>query len=365
MKNNISTSNKVYDDLVKFAIKSSKEKNILPNRYVFVLTNLCNLKCSFCFQERKKRADRMEENDWLKLLDQIPENSRITMTGGEPLVYKGFENIFKKANKKNSTNIVTNGVLLNSEIIELFLKEKNFKILGVSIDEIGGKNRDFKKNQWEDLVKNLNKFIKKRNSLNHLSSLDIKSVVLEENIDDLYELHRYACEKMHCDTHSLQLLKGAEIQHSDIMFDFKDINKDYEAYQYKNLNGLLNQLEKIRLYNLENNKRAYLHPNFFSLNSEEKINVKNLNILNETKHIKKNFAKCLSPWASVHINVDGNLFPCMAVPMGNVKKQNLNEIIFSEQFNEFKNIIEEKGTINGCNRCGWLKPNSKPDLNIF
>jgi MoaA/NifB/PqqE/SkfB family radical SAM enzyme len=356
MKNNFSTSNKVYDDLVKFAVKASKEKNILPSRYVFVLTNLCNLKCSFCFQERKKRADRMETDDWLKLLNQIPDNSRITMTGGEPLVYKGFEKIFRKANQKNTTNIVTNGVLLNSDNINVFLKEKNFKILGISIDEIGGANRDFKKNQWNDLVKNINIFIKKRNNINHLCSLDIKSVVLEENIDNLFELHRYACEELKCDTHSLQLLKGAEIQHSDIMFDFKDIDKNYTAYKYQNIENLLLQLEKIRKYNLANNKQTFLHPNFLSLNSEIEIDISNLNILNEKKHVAKNFAKCLSPWASVHINVDGNLFPCMAVAMGNVKKENLDDIIFSDKFKNFKNIIEEKGTINGCNRCGWLKP---------
>ena len=356
MKNNSLTSNKVYDDLVAFALKASKEKNILPNRYVFVLTNLCNLKCSFCFQERKKRADRMEKNDWLNLLDQIPESSRITMTGGEPLVYKGFNEIFKKANLKNFTNIVTNGVLLNSENINIFLKEKNFKILGISIDEIGGANRDFKKNQWDDLVKNIDKFITLRNELNHSSSLDIKSVILEENIENLFELHKYACEKLRCDTHSLQLLKGAEIQHSDLMFDFKDIDKNYSAYQYKNIENLLIQLEKIRKYNIQKNKQAFLHPNYFSLNSEKKIDIKNLQILNNREHISKNFSKCLSPWASVHINVDGSLFPCMAVPMGNVKKQNLNKIIFSKIFSKFKDIIDEKGTINGCNRCGWLKP---------
>ncbi len=356
MKHNASTSNKVYEDLVKFALKASKEKNILPNRYVFVLTNLCNLKCSFCFQERKKRADRMETEDWLKLLDQIPDSSRITMTGGEPLVYKGFEKIFRKANIKNTTNIVTNGVLLNKENIDVFLREKNFKILGISIDEVGGANRDFKKNQWNDLVKNINTFINKRNDINHSCSLDIKSVVLEENIEDLYELHRFACEELKCDTHSLQLLKGAEIQHSDIMFDFKDIDKNYTAYKYQNIENLLLQLEKIRKYNLENNKQTFLHPNFLSLNSEIEIDISNLNILNEEKHLTKNFAKCLSPWASVHINVDGNLFPCMAVAMGNVKEHNLEDIIFSEKFKNFKDIIEEKGTINGCNRCGWLKP---------
>ena len=46
----------------------------------------------------------------------------------------------------------------------------------------------------------------------------------------------------------------------------------------------------------------------------------------------------------------------MAVPMGNVKTTKLPEIIFSAEFKKFKDIIREKGTINGCNRCGWLKP---------
>ena len=45
----------------------------------------------------------------------------------------------------------------------------------------------------------------------------------------------------------------------------------------------------------------------------------------------------------------------MAVSMGNVKNQKLKDIIFSKDFEKFKSIIRKKGTINGCNRCGWLK----------
>ena len=37
-------------------------------------------------------------------------------------------------------------------------------------------------------------------------------------------------------------------------------------------------------------------------------------------------------------------------------KSVIPEIIFSAEFKKFKDIIREKGTINGCNRCGWLKP---------
>ena len=45
----------------------------------------------------------------------------------------------------------------------------------------------------------------------------------------------------------------------------------------------------------------------------------------------------------------------MAVSMGNVKEDQLKKIIFSSEFKKFKDIIRQKGTINGCNRCGWLK----------
>ena len=55
------------------------------------LTNLCNLACTFCFQDRKKNPNRMNFEDWKKFINEIPENSRITLTGGEPLVFKEFD----------------------------------------------------------------------------------------------------------------------------------------------------------------------------------------------------------------------------------------------------------------------------------
>ena len=98
----------------------------------------------------------------------------------------------------------------------------------------------------------------------------------------------------------------------------------------------------IRDYNILNNQKAFLHPNIINLNSEKIINENEFSFLNNEDHEPTFYKKCLSPWTSVHINVDGNLFPCMAVPMGNVKEKNLKEIIFSEKFNKFKEEIDKK-----------------------
>ena len=55
-------------------------------------------------------------------------------------------------------------------------------------------------------------------------------------------------ETLKADTHSLQMLKGAEIQHSDLMFDFQQIDVEYKAYQYKKFDKLVDQLNWIKEY---------------------------------------------------------------------------------------------------------------------
>ena len=356
MENNSQTADFFYNKNVSYSKKSYLSNNLLPHRYVFILTNLCNLACNFCFQERKKRKERMSSNDWLNLIDQIPEGSRITLTGGEPLVFKNFDQIFKKANKKCQTNIITNGLLINEEIINLLLSEENFKNLGISIDNIGNTNRDFKAGKWEILVKNIKKFRDKRDATKSKTVLNIKSVVLDETIPNLFDIHKFCVEELGSDTHDLQLLKGAEIQYADFMFDYHDIHKEYKAHKYGDFKEFIKQLNLIREYNIKNNSKCFLHPNIIDLNSNKEILETDFQHLNNENHNSNLFAKCLSPWTSVHINVDGNLFPCMAVSMGNVKNTPLKKIIFSDKFENFKKIIDEKNTINGCNRCGWLKP---------
>ena len=41
--------------------------------------------------------------------------------------------------------------------------------------------------------------------------------------------------------------------------------------------------------------------------------------------------------------------------MGNVKN-GLEKIIYGDRFKRFKKIIKDHGTVEACNRCGWLQP---------
>ncbi|MBI2144015.1 radical SAM protein [Candidatus Woesearchaeota archaeon] len=337
-----------------FTDKAYVAGNLLPDRYVFIITNMCNLRCRFCFQKKDPRKDAMTAEQWISLAGQLPEYARVTLTGGEPLAFRGFKEVFSYVAGRFDCNIISNGTMWTRELVDFVLSYPKFRVLSISIDNVGNTLRDVRPEQWARAVEMIRYFAKRKAELNPGCVLEAKTVVLDDNAGDLLAIHRYCMEELGCDHHSFQFLKGSPIQHADVMFRFEDILKESHAVTYKKFDVIRQQLELVRKYNLETGRAAFLHPIIGSLVSENPL--PDAGYLNEARHIKGNYLPCKFPWSSVHINVDGSLFPCVAVSMGNVRETPLRDIIFGEKFMKFKQLIMEEGTVEGCNRCGWLRP---------
>ena len=329
-------------------------EDMLPSRYVYVLTNACNLKCDFCFQDKRPKEKNMKALDWNALTDQLPEYARVTFTGGEPLLFKQFKEVFEHVATKHDCNIITNGMLLTEEVIDFMLQFDHFKVLAVSIDNINNTVRGLKNDEWQHAENMMRYFAKRRNELSHPAIMEAKTVVLDHTADRLLAIHKYCIEDLCCDHHSYQMLKGSHLQHSDIMFPMDDILKASTAPVYKSLDIVKDQLEQVKAYNLRNNKKAFLHPIIGNLNDEQPL--PNLGYINQADFEPENFKPCMFPWSSVHINYDGHLFPCMSISMGNIKKQPLLDIMQGEAYKKFKAHLREQGVVEGCNRCGWIRP---------
>ena len=101
--------------------------------YWFVTEN-CNLKCSYCYGNFCKKPSRdLSIEESLKLIDEFSKGGvrRITILGGEPLLYKGIREVVERLNQKNiSCSILTNGTLVPDRIAVL----KNVDEVGLSID---------------------------------------------------------------------------------------------------------------------------------------------------------------------------------------------------------------------------------------
>jgi len=327
---------------------------MLPDRYVFVVTNLCNLKCRFCVQVRDKRLDAMRLEDWLNVAGQLPSYARVTLTGGEPLMFPGFRELFVHVAERFDCNMITNGLLLDEKTIDLLLEHPKFHVLSISMDDLNNKSRGVSERQWQRVEAMLRYFVERKAATGSSCDLDIKALVLDENADSLFELYRYCVEQIRCNTFSFQLLKGSQMQHSDVMHPFDDIFKESPAPVYKDFPEILGQLGMVREHSLETGTRVFLHPKVASLMSDSDIG--DIDYINQRSFPKERFLPCRFPWSSIHINVDGQVFPCLAVPMGNVKNVPLEKIVHGEEFSRFKEIIRERGEVAACNRCGWLKP---------
>ena len=113
----------------------------------------------------------------------------------------------------------------------------------------------------------------------------------------------------------------------------------------------------MKKYNFQNQKVGFLHPKVDSLIEDTKpLNNKKMDLLNEIEHKKDSFLPCAQPWSSVHINVDGTVFPCLAISMGNIQDNTIKEIVYGDEFMKFRKTMREEGTVEACNRCGWLQP---------
>ncbi len=352
---------KFYSDLRNFGEQAYKTDNILPRRYVFVLTNLCNLACDYCFQVRKKLPGAMTAEDWIAFSKQLPPYARVTFTGGEPLVFNGFDKVFKEVASKFECNMICNGLRLTEKKIDYLLSFKNFKVLSISIDsvnntvrKIANKNSDKWDKEWLHTENMCNYFKKKRDELNSDCKLDAKTVILDDYAHELLDIHKYCIEKLGFDTHVFTFMKGSPVQNADYPFEFNNIFKQNDAYVYKNFDVIKEQLELIKKYNQEKNISAFLNPKVISLNDDEEI-PESLNLMNNLRHDKKKFQPCKWPWTSMHINADGEVFPCLSISTGNVKKNTLKEIYFGEKYKKFRKTIKDSGTVASCNRCCYLK----------
>ncbi len=164
------------------------------NELIFNITKRCNEKCAKCgiWKNPEKDDERLSIDVFIQCLNALKKNLyQVTITGGEPLLFK--DEILKIAKEARENNIpvvtVTNGVLSDEIFVQKYGEMKH--ILVFSIDTLN-------KEKWKILrgtasynivMNNLNiakKILGKR--------LQIQTVLAKENKDDINEIVTY-CKK--------------------------------------------------------------------------------------------------------------------------------------------------------------------------
>lgn len=137
--------------------EKSKPKEIEKKYFVGLwLTDGCNLKCTYCFQDRYKRPIHTMTKEVLdqtiKYINKIKPTG-LAFFGGEPLLAKnGIKRILAQTDVPRYY-ITTNGTLLDDDIFDWFEHHKVF--LNLSLDGAKDTQDTWRDNSYDRIMKNL------------------------------------------------------------------------------------------------------------------------------------------------------------------------------------------------------------------
>ncbi len=171
-----------------------EKKTILkskPRELAITLTMKCNLRCIMC-ENGYDHQYEIDEKTYEYLVKIMPYLEKIELKGGEVFLYKNFKELLMLANKYNVNQVIlTNGLLLNKEIISFLSKNRVF--LSISIDaadkEMYEKIRSGGK--FEKLLENL-EILKNLKNKNKNFKYSMSSVLMSVNYDKVSELVDFA-----------------------------------------------------------------------------------------------------------------------------------------------------------------------------
>lgn len=268
------------------------------------ITNICNLKCSFC-PDTKRKKEFMSVENFETVIKKICNYTKLVClhVKGEPLLHPELEEILKIIDKYNlKVNITTNGTLIkqNTDIIR---HSKGIRQINFSIHSIT-QNEKLNKDYLQDIF----------NSVELINDVIVSYRLW--NISNLYE--------------------------NEINSEILKCIEDY--YNINNIKELLKQnvFLKIKDNLFINQDIEFKWPN---INAEEIIEQ----------------GRCLALKEQIAILVDGTVVPCCLdnngdIPLGNILETDMNEILNSTIAQDIKKNFENKViTCKLCKTCGFLK----------
>lgn len=322
----------------------------MPLRYFFELTYRCNLNCPYCYVGNDRVKDELTTDEWYKIIDQIPWYSFVTLVGGEPLVRKDFVDILMKTSKKTfgKLNVVSNGILINDEIIDAFIKSK-MMLLSVSLDGYG-KNHDLNRAKdgiWDKIMNNFDNM----NSRKKRPMIDIKTIVLENNLDDLVKLYKM-CDEKNFNFLSISFLRNNNLKQNSVLFDsfVPEFNANYPIEKYFDMEHFKEVYKELESLSKRSKVKIRFSPKFEYAKDplgkiEEFFNTP------ADKPVSEIYKPCMYPYSNMMITPAGDVYPCLSQKIGNVKEMKIKDVFNLPHYRCFRKNLKAAKVFGACQMC--------------
>ena len=182
---------------------TTHENNCLLRTVDFEFSTHCNLQCIYCFSGSGllKEEDRkiVPVNQMFDLIEQAAElgvKNITLLAGGEPLLYKEFFELVKKANSKGITvGTFTNGTMLDKEMAKK-LRDHQVTVI-VKINSLNSKTHDGlvgRKGTFDKTMAGIRHLLDLGYDDTHFPQIGMESVIVSRNLQDIPSMWRF-CRK--------------------------------------------------------------------------------------------------------------------------------------------------------------------------
>lgn len=331
----------------------------MPMRYILELTYNCNLRCPFCYIDKPRQKNELTTQQWFDIIDQIPPFALVSLVAGEVILKKDFLKIYEKISKNfRKVTLISNGLALKEDIINSLIKNK-LLLLSVSLDGYG-KNHDISRNfngLWDIVINNLELFNEKRNGKTS-PMLDIKTCVLEHNLDDLPKLYKEAI-RLNAQFFSLTFIRKQTLRQNSKLWDsfceefYKEtypIECYFDMEHFKEIYKELASISKTTKTTLR------YAPRFKATGDAEKIE----RFFNSAdKPATQLYHPCNIPMSSIYITPEGFIYPCLSYKVADLKEMKLKDAINTPKFKCFRKNLHASKIFTSCQMCCDAIPKSQ------
>lgn len=112
------------------------KRAFLPVHVSVELTNACNLKCNYCYNYSNPRNNKYLSNP-ISFFESLRKSGvcSLELTGGEPLLHRKIKDIIRYCcTHYDLVALLTNGTLLDEELLQIFSKHKDTLYVQTDLD---------------------------------------------------------------------------------------------------------------------------------------------------------------------------------------------------------------------------------------
>jgi len=331
-----------------------------PLRVTFEITYRCNLSCPFCFQEfaREQSPDfkknfELSNEEILGVVDGLPLHTLITFNGGEVFVRKDFPELLRAIKERGRRcNIVTNGTMLFADKVALLVDQTSVLSAGVSIDGIGETHDQIRRlpGAFARTVENLRGLgAYRRKQGRRFPVMDVKTVITAQNLDQLGEIYLLARD-LGADYLTLSCLRTSELLFAlpcrASLADGAWRQVPPPLSEPVDLDLLQAQLEELQRLAGEGKPALRFYPDYREIPGIIKYYA--------NEGTLEDYELCRAPWTNIRVAPNGDVYPCLAYRMGNIREQGLLQIWRGEALDQFRASLEGQ-LLPACMGCCFLK----------